>query len=247
MKLPSFGQAPQKPRRACRQRIVVSWGRVSRAVTRPTPSSCTGTGRHGSSPQPACEDSQRPERNRLLRVGLCQRGRRVPLKGTSFLSLGGATETSDVRPLVETWDGRSWSISASVQPKGSTSANLRVRCTSATPTCVTLGTEESGFHKPSIAYGKVWNGKVWRVQPVPVPPGDGQFSELNGFERPHLHFSIGLRRRRRGDLPVQRSLASLAAHREVERLVVEDRQAEARPFRAAHAAGRGVPLAEAVR
>ena len=154
------------------------------------------------------------------------------VKGTSCFSLGGATETSDVRPLVETWNGRSWSISASVQPKGSASANLdEVRCTSATH-CVTLGTEESSSHKPSIAYGEVWNGKVWKVQPVPVPPETDHYSELHGFERSRLHFRIGLRRRRRGDPPVQRSLASLAAHREVERLVVEDRQAEARPFRA---------------
>ena len=92
------------------------------------------------------------------------------VKGTSCFSVGGATETSDVRPLVETWDGRSWSISTSVQPKGSASANLdEVRCTSATH-CVTIGTEESGSHKPSIAYGEVWNGKAWKVQPVPVPP-----------------------------------------------------------------------------
>jgi hypothetical protein len=92
------------------------------------------------------------------------------VKGTACFSLNGTFWTAPVRPLVESWNGKSWSISKSVQPGGTYAASLNeVRCSSASQ-CVTIGVEATTAKSPSIAYSEVWNGKAWKVKAVPVPP-----------------------------------------------------------------------------
>ena len=170
MKLPSFGQAAasgttclsasdcwfvgarfQKgyPTHA----VVLHWNGKKWAVS-PSPSVKTASGLNGI----ACYPSG------CVSVGVeC-------VKGTACFSLNGAYWTAAVRPLVENWNGKSWSISRSVQPAGSYAASLNeVRCTSAKQ-CVTIGFTAASAKAPSIAYSEVWNGKAWKVEGVPMPP-----------------------------------------------------------------------------
>jgi hypothetical protein len=92
-----------------------------------------------------------------------------------------------VRPLVENWNGKSWSIAKSVQPTGSYAASLNeVRCTSPKQ-CVTIGFTAASAKGPSIAYSEVWNGKHWKVEGVPVPPKmhhDPNATDLNDLACP---------------------------------------------------------------
>ena len=91
-------------------------------------------------------------------------GGHSPLRGT-FADRPGLT-------LAEIWNGASWSVQATANPHGASSANLSgISCASATD-CVAVGT----FNATTLA--EMWNGAVWSIQSTPNPNGTG--AQLSG-------------------------------------------------------------------
>jgi hypothetical protein len=76
------------------------------------------------------------------------------------------------RTLAERWNGSSWRIQPTPNPKGSPSSRLFAVACPAADTCTAVGTSNSTLLVERRG------GARWRIQPVPVPRG-AQFSELN--------------------------------------------------------------------
>ena len=71
--------------------------------------------------------------------------------------------------LAETWNGRTWAISASRNNPTSTGGSLQgVSCRSAA-TCVAVGDSFTGSGSGGSA--EDWNGGIWTIKPVPNPGG----------------------------------------------------------------------------
>jgi hypothetical protein len=72
--------------------------------------------------------------------------------------------------LAERWNGRTWSVVATPQPKGADGSSLEsVTCTSS-KNCVAAGGYDTTSHSVR-AMAEHWNGARWSVTPVPVPKG----------------------------------------------------------------------------
>ncbi len=70
------------------------------------------------------------------------------------------------KPLIESWNGRAWSITPSPYPTAVTNILQGVSCSSATA-CTAVGYDESTtVDEPLI---ESWNGSVWSVSPSPSP------------------------------------------------------------------------------
>ena len=71
--------------------------------------------------------------------------------------------------MAETWNGRTWAISASRNNPTSTGGSLQgVSCRSAA-TCVAVG--DSFTCSGSGGSAEDWNGGIWTIKPVPNPGG----------------------------------------------------------------------------
>ena len=91
--------------------------------------------------------------------------------------------TSDTTvPLVETWNGTSWTPHAAVDLAGSPDTQLvGVSCTAASA-CTAAGsyTDALGYLAPLV---ETWDGTAWTIQTVPIPQGD-LYSEFTGVACP---------------------------------------------------------------
>jgi len=78
----------------------------------------------------------------------------------------GNTSTGGVTlPLAERWDGRSWTIQATLTPPGSTSSTLLgVSCSAATA-CTAVGSSDGSTSTAPLV--EAWNGAAWTIQPTP--------------------------------------------------------------------------------
>lgn len=77
-------------------------------------------------------------------------------------------------PLLETWNGTSWTIASSPKAAaGSQYALINTTCLSDAD-CWAVGATLSGPHNnPSAGLTEHWNGSSWSVVPSPAPPGPG--------------------------------------------------------------------------
>jgi hypothetical protein len=82
--------------------------------------------------------------------------------------------------LAEAWNGTTWRVQAIATPKGSTGSSLfAVSCTSPSA-CTTVGNYNKAGGRV-LAVAERWNGKTWRIQPLPQP---AKVSELFGVSCP---------------------------------------------------------------
>jgi hypothetical protein len=75
-----------------------------------------------------------------------------------------------VHSLVESWDGRRWTIEQTPAPDGSTSTALTAAACPDPQTCYAVGAYERGSptgHALSLG----WDGHGWTVVPMPDPSG----------------------------------------------------------------------------
>ena len=99
---------------------------------------------------------------------------------TSCVAVGYFTDAVGVvRTLVETWDGASWSVTASPSPGPSNAVLNGVSCASAT-TCVAVGYSVA-FDGSNRTLVETSQGTVWTVTPVPSP---GPSAMLSGVSCP---------------------------------------------------------------
>lgn len=82
--------------------------------------------------------------------------------------------------LVEMWNGTSWSVQTSANPRSATSSELSgVSCTSATA-CIAVGkTTISGERAGSLTLVENWNGREWTLETA-VDPAESTAIELLG-------------------------------------------------------------------
>ncbi len=84
---------------------------------------------------------------------------------------------ADQSTLVERWNGRSWTDSASRNPGNNGDTLDGVSCPS-TAFCAAVGSYTNGPAGPEpLVEG--WNGRTWAPAPVPPPPGSRYGSSLN--------------------------------------------------------------------
>jgi len=88
----------------------------------------------------------------------------------SCYAVGDYTLTSPAtKPLVESWDGTSWSIVASPNPPGARSTVLSAVSCSDTTSCFAVGYYSSGSHHKALV--ERWNGADWSIMASPNPTG----------------------------------------------------------------------------
>lgn len=82
---------------------------------------------------------------------------------SACVAVGSDTAGQAPRPLVERWDGTSWSLQTVPDPSGDTAGALSGVSCSAADACTAVGSEAE--YGQSIA--ERWNGATWSVQPTP--------------------------------------------------------------------------------
>ena len=75
-------------------------------------------------------------------------------------------------PLAESWNGKTWTIRAIPNPKGSTNSNLFAVSCVAAKTCMAVGSYEDAAAPTGAPFSEVWNGKTWTIKTAPTPGGD---------------------------------------------------------------------------
>ncbi len=95
------------------------------------------------------------------------------ISATSCIAVGDYENTAGIDfTLAEFWNGATWQIQKTPNPKGSTYSTLSgVSCTStaSTTACTAVGTYDSTSGE--YAFAESWNGTTWTTQTVPKPAG----------------------------------------------------------------------------
>lgn len=94
---------------------------------------------------------------------------------TCTLAGSSTDQSGNEAPLVERWDGTSWTVQPSSTPPGSFDVSLSgISCVSAS-TCVAVGTASNR------TFVEAWNGTGWMIQVSPTPDGplNGHLSGLS--------------------------------------------------------------------
>jgi hypothetical protein len=87
-----------------------------------------------------------------------------------------ATVTGKDRSLAEGWNGTSWSAKEPPNPAGAAWSDLlSVSCT-ASNACVAVG--EDKVNNNAEPYAETWNGTVWTLKTVALPPTEGELALL---------------------------------------------------------------------
>jgi hypothetical protein len=82
----------------------------------------------------------------------------------------GVSSTNFV-PVVDRWDGSSWTQARPPVPVGATMSQLGAVACSGTTACTAIGSSGQGSGAPGLMAER-WNGSAWKIQPVPAPSGD---------------------------------------------------------------------------
>jgi hypothetical protein len=86
--------------------------------------------------------------------------------------------TGSQATLAERWDGTSWTIQTTPDPKGATGSSLSgVSCTSATA-CTAVGKYQTG-NGMWWTLAERWDGRTWRIQATPNPGSGGALSGVS--------------------------------------------------------------------
>jgi hypothetical protein len=86
--------------------------------------------------------------------------------------------TSVYSSLAESWDGASWSIGPTINPRHATDTELHaVSCTSSTA-CVAVGSYDIAF-ETDLTLAERWDGLRWSIEPTPKP-AHPNYSQLDG-------------------------------------------------------------------
>ncbi len=90
----------------------------------------------------------------------------------------------DARPLTEVWNGRRWRFAPAPGPRGQNNLEvLGVSCASAS-WCEAAGVFMRGVLGDSFGLLEHWDGRHWKVQHAPGPPGRANQTILNAISCP---------------------------------------------------------------
>ncbi len=86
-------------------------------------------------------------------------------------AVGYSLAGSGTQPVVEQWNGTTWSMATAALPPGSADNELSgVACTRKA-NCVAVGRTYATNSSPATALAEHWNGSLWSVVPTPNPTG----------------------------------------------------------------------------
>jgi hypothetical protein len=94
------------------------------------------------------------------------------------------------------WNGTSWTVEKTVNPAGSSVVELDGVSCPAAGFCVAIG-EYLGSLRPLTPFAEFWNGKRWRMQAVPGPPGK-TFVNFASISCPSGHYCVAVGAYHRG-------------------------------------------------
>jgi hypothetical protein len=81
------------------------------------------------------------------------------------------TESGRTKTLAEGWNGTSWIMQATPDPKRASDSELDgVSCT-ATDACTAVGSSFTNASAPTVTLAEAWNGSSWSMQTTPTPIG----------------------------------------------------------------------------
>ena len=89
---------------------------------------------------------------------------------TACTAVGTYDDSGTDKTLAEVWNGTSWIVQTTPNPKGPTESGLTaVSCSSATA-CTAVGIQENSSNI-QVMFSEVWNGTSWSLQTTPNPKG----------------------------------------------------------------------------
>ena len=98
------------------------------------------------------------------------------LSGVSCLSRNACTAVGYLQepsgstvPLVEAWNGTTWTQQAAPVPSGSTSSVLSAVSCSSKTACTAVGYADVNPAGDLVTLAESWNGSAWAIQPTPNP------------------------------------------------------------------------------
>lgn len=110
----------------------------------------------------------------------------------SCRAAGSYSTASGTFPLVELWNGTSWTIQATPSPSGASETVLNgISCPSGTSVCTAVGYAISGGVMTAVA--ERWDGAFWSLQSVPLPTGASQ-SRFDGVGCQSANFCMAVGR-----------------------------------------------------
>lgn len=87
-------------------------------------------------------------------------------------------------PLVEHWDGASWTVQAIPVPVHSTAAGLNGGTCVSDTNCTATGWNAPSRHGPAVPLIEHWDGTSWKVMHAPLPPGTHRGQMTGGISCP---------------------------------------------------------------
>jgi hypothetical protein len=108
--------------------------------------------------------------------------------GSSCVAVGYAYPTNNFNttPLIEQWNGESWSSGTSAEPAGADLTDLYGAACPSPTDCIAVGDVgigSSGDDDETSAFAERWNGSSWSTSPA-VGPGGDEFVELTAVSCP---------------------------------------------------------------
>jgi hypothetical protein len=88
---------------------------------------------------------------------------------TECIAVGDSGTGSAVSPLVESWDGSTWTIQSVPVPQGASASQLVGLDCSRPTACTAVGSRYQGSQERPLI--EAWDGTAWHVQPSPDPRG----------------------------------------------------------------------------
>ena len=102
----------------------------------------------------------------------------------------GYSLTGKTVPLIDSWNGKAWSLMTPAAPPPSINAGLTGVSCALAASCAAVG---SAMHSTAIdSFSEIWNGKSWRAADVPLPGGAVTSTPLYGVSCPGTHRCVAV-------------------------------------------------------
>jgi hypothetical protein len=110
----------------------------------------------------------------------------------SCRAAGSYTTASGTFPIIQLWNGTSWSTESAPSPAGANESVINgISCPSGTSVCTAVGYADIAGVRTVLA--ERWNGSSWSMQSVPLPSGTSG-SRLDGVECRGANFCMAVGR-----------------------------------------------------
>ena len=92
--------------------------------------------------------------------------------GTACTTVGYSNTAQTPAAVAERWNGSAWTVQAAANPPGVASSFFNSVACAAPSACTAVGASANSA-RTVISLAEQWNGRAWRIQPIPSPAGGG--------------------------------------------------------------------------